>query len=433
MNGMQPTFVELFAGVGGLSRGLETAGWQCKGHAEWDKHPRAVLRKQYSKLPLWGDVSKLSGHEIVREVGPFTMLTFGAPCQDFSIAGKRSGLTGERSILVMDALRIWEESNAPMALYENVVGMLSSNSGADFAGILSAFVGSDVAIPSRGWRGGGGVVRGRRGIAAWRVLDAQYFGVPQRRRRVFVLGARTPDIDPAQVLSLFEGVSGHSASRGKARQSSAADFRTGTNEAVVAVDVYNQTINTDGIAHTIRAHNAGEGIPHTISFDNRQHISTDGVTETLTTDGTRNPMSVVMRQREGKPGGGKGPLLSAERSLTLGTSNDQVVFPHAYRMVAFGEYSDDGTASAIKARDYKDATDLSIAGGIPRRLTPVECERLMGWPDHWTAEGIDESGKSYALSDSARYKACGNGVASPVAAWIGFRLKDAISTHLSRR
>lgn len=202
---------------------------------------------------------------------------------------------------------------------------------------------------------------------------------------------------------------------------------------VVAVDVYNQTINTDGIAHTIRAHNAGEGIPHTISFNNRPEVSTDGVTETLTTEGTRNPMSVVMRQREGKPGGGKGPLLSAERSLTLGTSNDQVIFPHAYRMVAFGEYSDDGTASAIKARDYKDATDLSIAGGIPRRLTPMECERLMGWPDDWTAEGIDESGKSYALSDSARYKACGNGVASPVAAWIGFRLKDAISTHLSGR
>ena len=390
---MDLTFVELFAGVGGLSLGLERAGWRCAGHAEWDDHPRAVLRKHWPHVPLWGDVSKLNGHDIVAEVGPFTMLTFGAPCQDFSIAGKRDGMDGERSVLVLDALRIWEESGAPLALYENVVGMLSSNQGADFASILSVFVGDPVAVPARGWKGGGGLVRGRRGVAAWRVLDAQYFGVPQRRRRVFVLGTRDPRVDPAQVLSLLDGVSGHPAPRRAPRQGVTTDAGA-------------------SLALTFDARGNGEGVVvNALTGDHNNRV----------TDYT----AIILRQREGKPGGGKGPLLSPERSLTLGTANDQVVFP-AYRMVAFGEYAEDGTASAIKARDYKDATDLSVAGGVPRRLTPVECERLMGWEDEWTARGLDEGGEPYALSDTARYKACGNGVASPVAQWIGFRLRAAL-------
>jgi DNA (cytosine-5)-methyltransferase 1 len=352
------TFVELFAGVGGLSMGLETAGWRCVGHAEWEAFPRRVLARRWPDVPLWGDVAQLNGRDIVQEVGPFTMLTFGAPCQDFSIAGRRSGMDGERSVLVLDALRIWEESGAPFALYENVVGMLSSNNGADFAAILSVFVGDAVAVPARGWRGGGGVVRGRRGVAAWRVLDAQYFGVPQRRRRVFVLGTRTGGLDPAEVLSLLEGVSGHPAKGRATRQGAAAD--TGASAVV------------------------------------------------------------VLRNREGKPGGGKGPLLSPEKSLTLGTSNDQVLFTHT-----------DELAPTLGARDFKGPGSYrngalqgsAVVAGIPRRLTPVECERLMGWPDGWT-DVPDERGKP--APDTARYKACGNGVASPVAAWIGFRLREAL-------
>jgi DNA (cytosine-5)-methyltransferase 1 len=95
------------------------------------------------------------------------------------------------------------------------------------------------------------------------------------------------------------------------------------------------------------------------------------------------------------------------------------------RMTAFGEYVSDGTASTIKARDYKDATEHEVSG-VPRRLTPRECERLMGWPDDHTTLGVNERGEEYALSDTPRYKLCGNGVASPVAAWIGHRLRAAI-------
>ncbi len=467
------TFVELFAGVGGMSRGLEMAGWRCVGHAEWDDHARAVLRRQWPEVPLWGDVSQLNGHDLVQEVGPFTMLTFGAPCQDFSIAGKRSGMDGERSVLVLDALRIWEESQAPFALYENVVGMLSSNKGEDFAAILSVFVGDAVAVPARGWRGGGGVVRGRRGVAAWRVLDAQYFGVPQRRRRVFVLGVRGGGVDPAEVLSLFEGVSGNFKKKRTSGQAAPAD--TGASAAVTRniVGPIVPKMNSIGFTETEhlvpRSLDIGAGVAATGAYpidtrnatrttekdsQNRQGcgIGKDGdpsptltnlfTPAVLTYDARGNGegvsdntlsgdhqnrvtdyTAIVLRNREGKPGGGKGPLLSPERSLTLGTANDQVVFP----TITMGAHPAAPGLNGQDAPQMAEAILRSTTCGVPRRLTPVECERLMGWPDGWTAQGLDAQGRPYALSDTARYKACGNGVASPVAAWIGFRLREALT------
>jgi DNA (cytosine-5)-methyltransferase 1 len=423
---MRPlTFVELFAGVGGLSMGLETAGWQCVGHAEWEAFPRRVLKHRWPDVPLWGDVAQLNGRDIVQEVGPFTMLTFGAPCQDFSIAGRRSGMDGERSVLVLDALRIWEESGAPFALYENVVGMLSSNNGADFAAILSVFVGDAVAVPARGWRGGGGVVRGRRGVAAWRVLDAQYFGVPQRRRRVFVLGTRTGGLDPAEVLSLFEGVPGHPAKSRATRQGAPADTGasiTGASVLAFAQNTRDEVRVIPGDKVCALAAEAGmKQTNYVLTYDARGNGDGD-VVNTMAGDHQNRVTdytAIVLRNREGKPGGGKGPLLSPEKSLTLGTSNDQVVFP----TITMGAHPAAPGLNGQDAPYMAEAILRSTACGIPRRLTPVECERLMGWPDGWT-DVPDEKGKP--APDTARYKACGNGVASPVAAWIGFRLREAL-------
>lgn len=444
------TFVELFAGVGGMSRGLEMAGWRCVGHAEWEAFPRRVLKHHWPEVPLWGDVSKLNGHDLVQEVGPFTMLTFGAPCQDFSIAGTRAGMDGERSVLVLDALRIWEESGAPFALYENVVGMLSSNQGADFAGILSVFVGDAVAVPAKGWRGGGGIVRGRRGVAAWRVLDAQYFGVPQRRRRVFVLGTRTRGVDPAEVLSLLDGLSGHPPPRRATRQGVAAD--AGRGPALTFV----MRGRDDGpsaecsfISPSLRTPVGGSSHVNVVTYDARGngegvgHNALTGDHQNRVTDYT----AIVLRNREGKPGGGKGPLLSPERSLTLGTANDQVVFmvdkqtglstegvsptlktDLSHQMgpilaMASGQANAEVTEGIAPSLTLLHEAPIAFTPGVPRRLTPVECERLMGWPDAWT-DVPDERGKP--APDTARYKACGNGVTSPVAAWIGFRLRAAL-------
>ena len=159
---------------------------------------------------------------------------------------------------------------------------------------------------------------------------------------------------------------------------------------------------------------------YVLTFDARGNG--DGVTVNTMAGDHQNRVTdytaIVLRNREGKPGGGKGPLLSEGKSLTLGTSNDQVVFP----ALTMGAHP---AAPGLNGQDAHlcAAAIHAVQPGIPRRLTPVECERLMGWPDGWT-DVPDERGKP--APDTARYKACGNGVASPVAAWIGFRLRAAL-------
>lgn len=196
---------------------------------------------------------------------------------------------------------------------------------------------------------------------------------------------------------------------------------------------------TRGVVLTYDARGNGEGVGHNALTGDHQNRVTDYT-------------AIVLRNREGKPGGGKGPLLSPERSLTLGTANDQVVFmvdkqtglptegiaptlktdlshqmgPVLAPALTMGAHP---AAPGLNGQDAHlfAAALYAVQPGVPRRLTPVECERLMGWPDGWTAQGLDAQGRPYALSDTARYKACGNGVASPVAAWIGFRLREALT------
>ena len=489
------TYVELFAGAGGMSLGLEAAGWTAVAHAEIEPHARAVLRKHWPDTPLEGDVSQMDGSKYAG----VTLLTGGSPCQDLSIAGKRAGMTegsGTRSSLFFEQVRIWQETQAPYILWENVCGALSSNNGRDFAAVLSALVGAAVPVPSDGWESAG-VAAGPTGVAAWRVLDAQWFSVPQRRRRVFVLGVRPGGVDPAQVLLDGDGLCGDSAPGGEAWEGAAPDagrgaqggggvtyamdaecnpsvekigaLNTGSATVVlpaVAVNISNGVASVDGVMGTLGARSGGqevgnqtrgvviahaiqnpglekaqnglgiaganapmytlEGTGHgVVTYDARGNGDGD-VVNTLAGDHANRVTDytpIVMRQREGKPGGGKGPLLSEGKSLTLGTTNDQVVFTRQRT----DEYQELGVASTIAARDYKSASD-NVAGSVgrPRRLMPVECEALMGWPRDWTALGIDEQGREYALKDTPRYKLCGNGCAAPVIQWIAWRLAQVM-------
>jgi DNA (cytosine-5)-methyltransferase 1 len=310
-------------------------------------------------------------------------------------------LAGARSGLFYELIRAWDEMGATYCLWENVDGARSSNGGKDFAAVLSAFVGAPVIVPRDGWASAG-VVAGSSGVAAWRVLDLQHFGPPQRRRRVFVLAARTGGVDPAEVLALSEGVCGHPSPRQHQRQGAARGAAGGAGGGSICAAGY--------VRHTLTTQ------PGVLAFDNRPQVRDDGSVNTLTTEGMRNPMSVVCTT---------GHITHALTHEGADASEDGTGrgTPIVARMVAYGEYTEDGMAGAIKARDYKDATDLVYAKqGRPRRLTPLECERLMGWPDQHTAHGVKEDGIAYALSDTARYRLCGNGVGTPVAAWIADRL-----------
>jgi DNA (cytosine-5)-methyltransferase 1 len=376
---MALTYAELFAGAGGMSLGLEAGGFHAAAHAEIEPHARAVLRHRWPNTRLDGDVTQINGADYTG----ITLLSGGSPCQDLSVAGKRAGLTGSRSSLFHQQVRIWHESGAPYLLWENVAGALSSNKGRDFATVLSTIVGSTVTVPADGWRGGGGVVAGRDAVAAFRVLDLQHFGPPQRRVRVFVLAARAGGIDPAEVLSLAEGVCGHPSPRQQSREIAASGTR-GSVEGGVAFHLKQTPISGD-VAPAIGRTTDGMGVMEIV-------VGNSGMESWKTVD-----VAIGLAARDAK-----------------GTNHDVI-----------GTLDFGGHGGSYNGQDAYSGRILP-SGGRPRRLTPLECERLMSWPDQWTATGRKDDGTEYQLSDTARYRLCGNGVGSVCAEWIARRLHDAI-------
>jgi DNA (cytosine-5)-methyltransferase 1 len=194
--------VSLFAGVGGFDLALETAGVPVVASCEIDKHARAVLAKQFPNSTLINDVKDVTGDQL-RELGfngSEGIIVGGFPCQDLSVAGKRAGLAGSRSGLFWEICRILDETKAKWFVLENVPGLLSSNDGRDMGTVIQALV-------ERGY-----------GVA-YRILDAQHFGVAQRRRRVFIVGCLGDNGSaPAEVLALIEGMRGHLATSDKKRK-----------------------------------------------------------------------------------------------------------------------------------------------------------------------------------------------------------------------
>lgn len=449
--------LELFAGAGGMALGFHRAGLEPVALAEWDPHAQCVLRHRFPEVPLYGDVRDVNGREIVTRHGRVDLVSFGAPCQDLSVAGKRAGLDGDRSSLFHEGIRLWEETGATYALYENVCGALSSHQGADFARVLSAFVGRAVSVPVRGWggRAKGGLVSGPAGVAAWRVLDAQYFGVPQRRRRVFVLGARPGGVRPEFVLLEPDGVCWDPAAGGEAGEGVAGAIAGGAGTGGVNV----LGTLTARMCISIGARDVEEGV---IQVQDEVVGALD--TECWYTKATFQSVvsgHVVTDRAEGvvfahdcPPCKDCGepwcnahrahyadcpcvgptqeerivvPALPASGAGTARTGNErtEAELVVVQKAVAFHPtqtgLADEGIAPTLK-------TDLShqmgpvVAPGRPRRLMPVECERLMGWPDDHTLVP-DPRGKP--MADSHRYKMCGNGVVAHVAEWIGRRLIQA--------
>lgn len=354
--------------------GLEAAGMRPVAHAEIEPHARAVLRHHWPDTPLHGDVTQV---DWTQYAGQVDLVAGGSPCQDLSVAGKRAGLAGARSGLFYELIRAWEETSATYCLWENVDGARSSNNGEDFAAVLSAFVGATVAVPSDGWRGSG-VAAGRTGVAAWRVLDLQHFGPPQRRRRVFVLAARTGGADPAELLFEPSGVCRHSSPREQSRQGVARGAAGGIADVLPSVTA-----------------SYARGMGH----------------------GGKDDLFVVAgEQSNAGIGVGVAPTMGTTPAGRLWAAAEPV-----YPTLNTSHFSKHAGCNQHVAELAVVLPSL----GRPRRLTPLECERLMGWPDQHTAQGVREDGTAYALSDTARYRLCGNGVGTPVAAWIGRQIVAA--------
>jgi len=412
---------------GSVCSGVEAAtvawhdlGWKPQWFSEIEKFPSAVLEHHYPKTPNLGDMSKFKEWND----DPIDLLVGGTPCQSFSVAGLRKGLDDPRGNLMLTYLAITAQYQPKWLVWENVPGVLSSNRGRDFGTFLGAL--------------------GQLGYGfAYRVLDAQYFGVAQRRRRVFVVGYLGDWRRAAAVLFERESMSGHPAPSREARQET-------TGYTSSSFGSYYQGVGT-------------------------------------------------VRAAEGDLGGGSETLVTAQDTVNTITASygmggpDYETKPLVYgkstnRMRGFGDYIDDETASALKARDYKDATDLiafpaemsgtqaasapemsptlsvghttavafqqntrdevryvggdgKIAGALAassgmkqtnylqqslqvRRLTPIECERLQGFPDNYTRIPWRNKGAE-DCPDGPRYKAMGNSMAVPVMRWIGERIKRA--------
>lgn len=440
-------YVELFAGAGGLSMGLEAAGMHPVAHAEIEPHARAVLRHHWPDTPLHGDVTQV---DWTQYAGQVDLVAGGSPCQDLSVAGKRAGLAGARSGLFYELIRAWDETGATYCLWENVDGARSSNNGEDFAAVLSAFVGNPVAVP-RDKRGharwpGAGVAAGSTGVAAWRVLDLQHFGPPQRRRRIFVLAARAGGADPAEILALSQGVCGHPSPRQQQREGAARGAQGGAT-SIGWDNELNASVESHGPLMA-RGKSGGDrnGVV-CITGDTTHALTHEGAD--ASEDGTGRGTPIVADAVLALAGDVLTPLVArhsrghAQSNSPSSTTDGQVIVCLASGQ-ANAEVVRDGVPTLntiheqpiiVGTLDVHDSVKWGshqwvaqnkaiTAAGRPRRLTPLECERLMGWPDRHTSQGVREDGTAYALSDTARYRLCGNGVGTPVAAWIGQRLAE---------
>ena len=425
-----------------------------------------------------GDITKINGAEIEA----VDVITGGSPCQDLSIAGKRAGLAGARSGLFMEQVRIVKEMREHdrkngrtgdmvrprFMVWENVPGAFSSNKGRDFAAVLEEIIriaepeAPDIEVPEKGWNTWGGYhdeVGGRWSVA-WRVHDAQHWGVPQRRRRISVVADFGGDT-AGEVLFERKSVSGHFAESGTARKRLAGNAESGASYAVRIRG------GCDGGGKGALAQTEKRGTikagnkPAVIAFAQNQREEVrnvgDKAVSLVAEAGMHCQTFVALDMTHAcdviRDCGKVAPSLQAR----MGTGGNQV--PLTYQMQGFGDYRAGEVASSCKQRDFKDSTDLVCAvdcrnfceggetngtlqaksnggisynlqntvrtGMIVRRLTPMECERLQGFPDHWTDIGewydsqtgegywVDSLGKRHKTADSPRYKALGNSIALP--------------------
>lgn len=225
-------YLSLFSGIEAASAAWAQLGWECVGVAEIESFPCSVLAKHHPGVPNLGDITKITEEQIMM-LGQVDLVVFGSPCQDLSVAGKRKGLDGKRSGLFFDAMRIvqWcrDWGDCRWALWENVPGAFSSNKGADFGVVVGQMAGLECPeIPPKGW-GTEGAIVGTQAMVEWSVLDAQWFGVAQRRRRVFALADFGDWASRPPVLLEPQSMRGDSAPRRESGQGAA-----GTLEASAA-------------------------------------------------------------------------------------------------------------------------------------------------------------------------------------------------------
>lgn len=491
-------YLSLFSGIEACGIWKDRLGWEPVAFAEIEPFPCAALAHHYPDVPNLGNIMDITDDQIAA-LGHIDVVVGGSPCQDLSIAGKRQGMTkdsGTRSSLFHHQIRIFDaarkHNGARFLLWENVPGAFSSNKRADFAAVVGEMVGAYPTVPKK-WEKEGLAI-GPNGLVEWCVLDAQWRGLAQRRKRVFALldtgdwASRPPVLLEPKSLSgdtppsreAGQEVAGNSGEgamdcfgideecnvtddhfgpllrggQGGTRQTVATNVSRPLTAAMGTKWNGNGDIESSLVIGPITAFaqntrdevrlqgdgdvcgtlSANPGMKQTtyIDYDTAQVTSVANRSNPSAGDPS-HPLHcgeppLLIRMREGKDGGGKGPLISENVSLTLATSNDQVLAMHPHvvgRSPDSGpqgkEYLEDGSAYTMDARGVAQSV---VAGIQVRRLTTTECARLQGFPDDFLSQVV---WKRKAPADGVQYKALGNSMARNVMLYIGERIEWALS------
>lgn len=483
-------YLSLFSGIEAATLAWAPLGWEAVAFAEIEPFPSAVLAHRFPNIPNLGDITKIT-EERVKQLGHVDLIVGGFPCQDLSVAGNRRGLvdaktdTPTRSGLFFTAMDIVrfarKHCDLRFLLIENVPGLFSSKQGADFAAVLGEMVGCGIPIPEKGWQNTG-VAIGPDGFAEWSCMDAQFFGVPQRRRRVFALADFGDWSNRPPILFESEGLRRDSAPSRETGKEVAGDaapcVRAGGNNTggdrpygtdvdtcdslqVVAfggnncsgpIDVATARTSHAGphgrldfesetfcVTHSLRGEGfdasedgTGRGTPlvpvaFPANLSGTQCASTEDLSPSM---GSKNSVAVAFDTTQitsatnrcnPKPGDPCHPLAA-------GVHPPAITFEPRFARNDRGGPA--GIVNALKAEAGKtgrgDAAPCCVIAMQVRRLTPVECEFLQGMPRNHTL--IPWRGKPAELCpDGPRYKAIGNSFAVPVVRWIGRRINMVLA------
>ena len=386
--------LDLFSGIGGFSLGLKRV-FNIKEtyFSEIDKYAIDVYKHNFKNSKYVGSITNVRGTQLPR----INIITFGSPCQDFSLAGKRKGMDGARSSLILEAIRLIKECKPDFFIWENVKGTFSSNSGADFSAILKAFV--DIG----GYR------------LEWQLLNTKWF-LPQNRERIYLVGCLGKG-SGQQIFPI-----GESYKRNFKERESSSCITTSYHKGV---NFDNQLISQKVIKHDITEIVSVEKIIVKSATKKGYEVAEQGDSVNYSA-----PSSQTRRGRVGKG-----------IAQTLDTGCNQAVLDtnHTYKKV--NETIEKNKDKFIKGkpkmmdlhnRRVRDISPCLVApnhnnhslftGFKIRRLTPLECERLQGFPDDWTKKG-KELGE---ISDTQRYKMCGNAVTVDVVEAVANKIKNAL-------
>ena len=416
MSKLEINQLDLFSGIGGFHLGFERAGYKVNSYfSEIDKHAVAVYKQQFKDSTYVGSVTDVRGGDLPT----IDLITFGSPCQDFSLAGKRKGMEGERSSLILEAIRLIKECRPRAFVWENVKGTFSSNDGEDFAAILQAFTNIG------GYR------------LEWQLLNTSWF-LPQNRERIYLVGySTTPGGDWRGVFPIGETAKHIDEKVGNNTRKSSG--RNPSHSRTLRKD-----IGSCGSGDTyIKVHRKGDGkeisnkIAPTLtgggnSGGNHSDMAVLKVKSATSKEAVVEPMIAAQRGRYQEDGSIKQELeINKEgksNTLTAVQKDNMVVEPKiiGYTRDAKGKVTDrhlkDEAGTIHSSSGGGGNTDQFVQDYRIRRLTPIECERLQGFPDNHTQYG-NYDGEVKKMSNTQRYKQCGNAVTVDVVQAVAEQLK----------